>query len=266
VRVGFVGLGSQGSPMARAIIDAGFETTLWARRSLTLEPFTDSGAAVAMSCRALAQASDLVGVCVFGDADVEEVVLATDGLLAGAAPGTVIAVHSTVHPDTCRRLATEAARRQVALVDAPVSGGGAAAAAGHLLVMVGGEPSVFERCLPVFSTYGDPVQLMGPVGSGQLAKLVNNSLMVANLALADEALALGRALGLDPGALAGALSHGSGRSFALGLQPGARSLPEGLLRKDVDLVRRAAEAAGAAGSPLLETAERGLAVIAGPGD
>src|SRR5262249_34507570 len=130
MRVGFIGLGSQGGPMARRIIDAGYETTLWARRPATLEPFAGTPAKVAASGAELAAASDLVCVCVFTDDDVEEVITGEDGILSGIAEGGVIAVHSTIHPDTCHRLAARAAEQGVSLIDVPVSGGGAAAEAG----------------------------------------------------------------------------------------------------------------------------------------
>jgi 3-hydroxyisobutyrate dehydrogenase len=136
-RVGFIGLGSQGGPMARRIIEAGYPVTLWARRPATLEPFADTNAKTAGSPAELAAASDLVCVCVRDDADTEEVV---DAVLGGLAAGGVIAVHSTVHPDTCRRLAERAQAGGVRLIDAPVSGGAPAAEAGRLLVMAGRLP------------------------------------------------------------------------------------------------------------------------------
>ena len=97
--VGFIGLGSQGGPMAGRIIEAGFPTTLWARRPASLEPFAGTAATVAGSPAELAAASDLVCLCVVGDTDVEEVVTGENGVLAGLKPGGVIAIHSTVHPD-----------------------------------------------------------------------------------------------------------------------------------------------------------------------
>ena len=101
MHIGFIGLGSQGVPMARRIIDAGYPTTLWARRPASLEPFADTAAKVAGSPAELAAVSDLVCLCVVDDADVEQVAGAENGLLAGLKPGSVIAVHSTVHPNTC---------------------------------------------------------------------------------------------------------------------------------------------------------------------
>ncbi|TDV49862.1 NAD(P)-dependent oxidoreductase [Actinophytocola oryzae] len=239
MRVGFVGLGSQGGPMARRIVDAGFATTLWARRAATLEPFADTAATVAGSVEELAAGSDLVCVCVVDDAGVEEVVRQ---VLTALPPGGVVAVHSTVHPDTCRRLAEDAALWNVSVIDAPVSGGAPAATAGRLLVMVGGEETTVARCRPVFATFGDPVVHLGAVGAGQVAKLLNNVLFTANLATAAGTFALGDALGVAPERLAEVIGHGSGNSFALGRVADAGSLDRiaahagALLCKDVGLI------------------------------
>jgi 3-hydroxyisobutyrate dehydrogenase-like beta-hydroxyacid dehydrogenase len=229
--------------MARRIIDAGFPTTLWARRPASLAPFADTSAKIAGSPAELAAASDLVCLCVVSDADVEEVVLGEHGVLSEIGTDGVIAVHSTVHPDTCRRLATEAAYWGVSVLDAPVSGGGGAAAEGRLLVMVGGDAPALARCRPVFETYGDPVVHLGEVGSGQVTKLLNNVLFTANLATAASALALGQTLDIDPRRLAEVITHGTADSFALsriasagGTLDRIAAHAEPLLRKDVGLM------------------------------
>jgi 3-hydroxyisobutyrate dehydrogenase len=161
MQIGFIGLGSQGGPMARRIIEAGYPMTLWARRPETLEPFADTAAKVAETPAELGAASDLVCLCVVGDADIDEITGGERGLLAGLKPGSVIAVHSTVHPDTCKTLAKKAGAQGVSVIDAPVSGGGPAAENGRLLVMVGGDADVVERCRPVFASYADPVVHLG---------------------------------------------------------------------------------------------------------
>ena len=102
LRVGFVGLGSQGGPMAQRIIEDGFKTTLWARRKESLEPYDGTGAHYAIDRRALGAASDVLCVCVIGDDDVDEVLRGDEGALAGMKSGGIVVVHSTVHPDTCR--------------------------------------------------------------------------------------------------------------------------------------------------------------------
>jgi 3-hydroxyisobutyrate dehydrogenase-like beta-hydroxyacid dehydrogenase len=268
MRVGFIGLGSQGGPMARRIVEAGYATTLWARRPESLEPYADTAARTAASPAELAAASDLVCLCVVNDADVEEVITGEQGVLAGLAAGGIIAVHSTVHPDTCRSLAERAAARGVTLIDATVSGGGPGAAAGALLVMVGGDDETVERCRPVFETYGDPVTHLGPLGSGQLAKLINNVLFTANLGAAASALALGESLGMDRQRLADVVSHGSSRSFALGrIKDAGGTLDRlaahagGLLQKDVRLVTELADKSGTPHGIVLDAADATLTVM-----
>jgi 3-hydroxyisobutyrate dehydrogenase-like beta-hydroxyacid dehydrogenase len=267
-RVGFIGLGSQGGPMARRIIDAGYPVTLWARRPGTLEPFADTAAKTAGSPAELAAASDLVCVCVVADADVEEVLTGGNGVLDGIADGAVIAVHSTVHPDTCRRLAARAGARGAVLIDAPVSGGGPAAAAGRLLVMAGGDAATVDLCRPVFATYADPVVHLGPLGAGQVAKLLNNLLFTVHLGAAASLLTLGQELGVDPVRLADVLVHGSGNSFALQRVASAGGTLDriaahagSLLRKDVSLVADLAAAAGAHGGTALAAADDALALM-----
>jgi 3-hydroxyisobutyrate dehydrogenase-like beta-hydroxyacid dehydrogenase len=270
-RVGFIGLGSQGAPMARRIIDAGYPMTLWARRLASLEPFAGTAADVAASPAELAAASDLVCICVVNDADVAEVLAGERGVLAGLRAGGVVAVHSTIHPATCRRLADQATARGISLIDAPVSGGGMAAADGCLLVMAAGEPDTVELCRPVFATYADPVVHLGPLGSGQITKLLNNILFTANLATAASVLALGQALDVDPLRLADVVSHGSGSSFALGRISSAGGTLDRiaahagpLLQKDVRLVADLADAAGVPAGTVLAAADAALALMNQP--
>ncbi|HLG68268.1 MAG TPA: NAD(P)-dependent oxidoreductase [Acidimicrobiales bacterium] len=256
MRAGFIGLGSQGGPMARRIAALGHPLAIWARRPATLEPFAGTGATVVGSPAEVAAASDVVGICVVTDRDVEEVVLGDEGVLAGMAPGGVIAIHSTVHPDTCRRVAARAAERAVDVIDAPVSGGGPAAAEGRLVVMVGGEAPVLERVRPVLTTYGNPVVHLGPIGSGQVAKLLNNLLFTAHLGAALEAFDFAAALGVDRAAFATVLERGSGGSFGAQMvarsgfaTAGMRQTAATLLTKDLDLMADVARRAGVAQPP-----------------
>ncbi|MEV5647136.1 NAD(P)-dependent oxidoreductase [Nocardia sp. NPDC052254] len=268
MRVGFIGLGSQGAPMAQRIVAAGHPTTLWARRSASLEPFADTPAATAESPAALGAASDLVCVCVVGDDDVREVLTGENGVLAEMAAGGVVAVHSTIHPDTCRELAKTASGQGVSLIDAPVSGGGPAAQAGRLLVMAGGDAKVVDRCRPVFDSYADPVVYLGDVGSGQVTKLLNNLLFTANLATAMTTFALGADLGVDPARLGQVIAHGSGNSFAVGRIADAGMTLDRLaqyagtlLRKDVGLVANLADTAGITPGVVLTAADATLALM-----
>jgi 3-hydroxyisobutyrate dehydrogenase len=270
VRVGFIGLGSQGGPMARRILEGGYQTTLWARRPASLEPFADTPAIVASSPADLAAVSDLVCLCVVGDADIKELTGGEDGLLAAMAPGGVIAIHSTVHPDTCRELAKRAEPHGVSVIDAPVSGGGPAASEGRLLVMVGGDAGVVERCRPVFETYADPVVHLGDLGSGQTTKLLNNLLFTANLGTAAATLSLADALGVSPDRLVEVVSRGSANSFALNTLGGIGGLDRlaglagTLLQKDVRLIVELAERAAAGGGAVLDAADATLTLMGHP--
>ncbi|GBG40227.1 NAD(P)-dependent oxidoreductase [Mycobacterium montefiorense] len=270
MRVGFIGLGSQGAPMARRIIEGGFGTTLWARRPAAVQPFADTPAEIASSPAELAAASDLVCLCVVGEADIEEIANGEHGLLAGLKPDSVIAVHSTVHPDTCKALAESASSKGVSVIDAPVSGGGPAAAEGHLMVMVGGDTETVERCRPVFETYGDPVVHLGELGTGQTTKLLNNLLFTANLGTAATALTLAQSLGVAPERLVEVVSRGSGNSFALSAIGGSGGLDRlaglagTLLQKDVRLIVDLAEAAAARGGAVLDAADAALAMMDHP--
>ena len=229
-RVGFIGLGSQGGPMARRIVDAGFPLTLWARRPESLEPFADTAATVATTPAALAETSNIVCVCVTGDDDVDQVILGDNGVLAGLAEGGTVVIHSTVHPQTCVRLSSVVSEKGAALIDAPVSGGGPAAMQGGLLVMVGGEESVLARVRPVFETFGEPILHLGNVGAGQTAKLVNNLAFTSQIALALDTFAFVDGLGLDRATMAQVLGRGSGGSFAVSVVSGNGFDASGLAR------------------------------------
>lgn len=198
--------------MARRIIEDGFPTTLWARRPESLEPYDGTGAAYAADRRALGAASDILCLCVIGDTDVDEILRGDEGALAGMAPDGIVVIHSTVRPDTCRRL--QADFTDLHFVDAPVSGGGHMAAAKTLLVMVGGDDEVVERCRAVFDTFANPLVHLGGLGARQAAKLLNNSLFTAHLGLAASTFCVAGSLGVDLDALTKVLSTGSGRSYA----------------------------------------------------
>jgi 3-hydroxyisobutyrate dehydrogenase len=238
MRVGFIGLGDQGAPMADAIAAAGHELHVWARRPETVQPYRGR-AIVEESVTGLARVVEHVGICVGNAADVESVLHAR-GLLAALAPGSVVAIHSTIAPEAARRFAVAAAGHEVGLVDAPVSGGRKAAEARRLLVMVGATQELFDKARPVLTTYGDPVRLLGPVGAGQQVKVLNNLLMNANLTNAHLVLELGRHLGISRPELRELLLHGTARSFSLEaldtiVRPGRLSLATGA--KDLGIAR-----------------------------
>jgi 3-hydroxyisobutyrate dehydrogenase len=253
MRVGFIGLGSQGAPMARRIVEGGYELTLWARRPASVEPYADTAAKVASTPAELGAASDLVCLCVVGDDDVKQVLEGDTGVLAGLAPGGIVAIHSTVHPDTCREVAENAAAQGITVIDAPVSGGAPAVEEGTLMVMVGGDDADVEKCRPVFATYSDAIVHLGPLGSGQVAKILNNLLFTANLGSAMSTLELGDSLDIPRDRLCEVLNRGSATSKAVnsiaafgGSLEVLAPIAGGLLQKDV---RHAASLAADASAP-----------------
>jgi 3-hydroxyisobutyrate dehydrogenase-like beta-hydroxyacid dehydrogenase len=256
--------------MAQRIMAAGIPMTLWARNPSSLAPFRGR-ATLAPRLAQLGQTSDVVGVCVTDDAAVREVTLGPAGVLAGMAPGSILAIHSTVGTATCTEVAEAADGHGVAVIDAPVSGGGAAAAAGALTVYVGGSVASVEQARPVLETYGDPVLHMGGLGSGLRTKLINNVLNAAQFGLAHDAMAVGEALGLDPHQLGRALTSGSGRSFSLEVFVGVGSFEPiaghlgPLLSKDVGLFDLESLPTGVVErAALLTAADRLLALVGHP--
>jgi 3-hydroxyisobutyrate dehydrogenase len=239
LRVGFIGLGDQGGPMARMIRAGGFATGIWARRETVAAQYGARGMAIAADPATLAAASDLLCLCVTGDEDVRELMVA-GGVLDAMARGTMLAIHSTIRPATCVELAGLAAMRGVIVLDMPVSGSGHAALARELLVMAGGDPWAIARAMPVLECYGGTILRMGEVGSAMNAKLVNNLMAVVNIGQAWAALVLGRKMGVEPAALREALMVGTGRTFAIDLvkrlqRPERAEHVLRILRKDVDL-------------------------------
>jgi 3-hydroxyisobutyrate dehydrogenase len=220
VRAGFIGLGDQGGPIARRIAAAGIPTNVWARRREVADVFSAVGASICDSPAAVGAASDVVGICVFDADAVEQVVFGPSGVAAGMGPGGVIAVHSTVSPDQIRSVARRCASAGITVLDAPVSGGGRAAAEGRLLVILAGPNDACDTALPVLSTFANPILRLREVGAGQAAKLLNNALFAANVALVYDAVELGKQFGIATGLL-DVLRQASARSFAADVAAGA---------------------------------------------
>lgn len=214
LNIGFVGLGEIGVPMALRIMQAGWPLTVYARRPQALASFRNTPAVIAGSLRELGERSDIVGICVFDDRQVEDVILG-EGILSGMRRGGILLIHSTAHRDTCRRMAEAAAPLGIAVLDAPISGGPDGARAGTLGVMVGGDAQAFERSRPMLGSFARNVRRVGPVGSGQAAKIINNALYSAQGKLVHEAVTLGEKLGLDRKALIDLLQASSSDSFVL---------------------------------------------------
>jgi 3-hydroxyisobutyrate dehydrogenase len=257
-RIGFIGLGTMGGGMARNLLAKGHALTVWNRSPERLTPLLADGATPARSPADLASRSDLVMVCVSDTPDVEQVALGPDGVLAGISPGSLVIDHSSISPAATRRLAEATTAGGAHWLDAPVSGGSEGAARGTLSIMVGGDPAQLERARPYLAAYGTTITHVGPSGAGQLAKIVNQILVVVTQQGVGEALLLAQAGGLDLGATIDAVKGGAAGSWMLanrGPQMARRDWRPGftidLQQKDL---RLALEAADELGVPLPATA------------
>jgi 3-hydroxyisobutyrate dehydrogenase len=238
---GFIGLGHQGTPMAERMISGALRPWLWARRSEILERYEGSDCQLARSPSELAAQCDVIGLCLYDGDATDAVLFGPEGLMEGVRPGTVMAIHATVGPSYVSQLATRLAKRDIYVVDAPVSGG-PAAALGQLLVITGGDDEPLRRCAPMFATYAGKVVHTGDVGTAQAAKLVNNSLMAAITGLVFDAFELGSLLAVEREGLGAVLANGSAANPSVGtyLDMGAENFSAGAwptLHKDVDLAR-----------------------------
>ncbi|NKQ56213.1 NAD(P)-dependent oxidoreductase [Amycolatopsis sp. K13G38] len=193
--VGFVGLGQMGAPMARRLLEWPGGLVVHDNRADALTPFVEAGARAADAPRDVAASAGVISVMVRDDAQVEDVLRGQGGLLETAAPGTVIAIHSTIASSTAMRLTAE--HPQVEIVDAPVSGGAMGAAGGTLAVMVGASDRAFRQCQEVFAHWAKHTMHAGPPGAGTRAKLARNLLHFVSFAAAAEAQRLAEAAGLD---------------------------------------------------------------------
>ncbi|MCB2074563.1 MAG: NAD(P)-dependent oxidoreductase [Novosphingobium sp.] len=238
ITTGFIGLGSQGGPMAERMLAEGFPLTIWARRAEVAEEYAAKGASTVASVAELGAACDHVGICVVDDAGVAEI---CDQLIPAMREGSLLAIHSTILPESCEKLEQRCAQRGIRFLDAPVSGGGQGAAAKALTIMCGGTEEAFALARPVFESFAKLIVRLGPAGSGQRAKIVNNALLAATMGLSHAALAAGEALGIDRAALADLIKESSGRSFGFEVYarlptPAAFAQGAPLLVKDTNLL------------------------------
>ncbi len=214
-RVGFIGLGIMGAPMAANLLKAGFAVTVWNRSPSRTQPLLEAGASGADSPAGVAAASEVTLSCVTNSGDVEEVALGPNGVIEGAKHGSVYIDCSTIAPEMARKVSAALAKRGVAMLDAPVSGGDIGAQAGTLAIMVGGESKTFERCRPVLDAVGKTIVHVGPNGAGQVVKLCNQIAGGLNLLAAAEAIALARRAGVDPNKMLEVVSAGAAGSWML---------------------------------------------------
>lgn len=198
LRLGYVGLGNIGGPMAGSLAKWAGGMTVFDLSEDAVAKLVDQGADRAESLSDLASRTDVIGVCVLDDEQVRTVVGGDGGLLSTAAPGTIITVHSTIAPETAVDLAAAAAERGVTVLDAPISGGAAGAAEGRLAIMVGGPRDAYERIKEPFALTSDMVVHAGPdVGAGTKMKLARNLLHFISFTATTEAARLAEAAGID---------------------------------------------------------------------
>jgi len=215
MRVGVIGLGIMGAPMARNLLRAGHEVIVHGRSPARVESLVGLGASAAPSPSALAARVEAVVTSLPDGPDVEQVVAGPDGILAGASPRLLVIDTSTIAPDVARTLAERAAARGVDFLDAPVSGGEQGAVDGTLSIMIGGDAGAVARARPALDAIGRKVTHMGGPGQGQMTKLVNQVVGATTLAAVAEGLLLAAAAGLDPVAVVEAVGSGAAASWQL---------------------------------------------------
>ncbi len=251
MKLGFIGLGAMGRPMALHLLKAGHELSVYARRAEAAQPLVDAGARRLATPAEVAANSEAVFTMVTTGADVEDVVLGEGGILRGAKPGTVLVDMGTIPPGTARRIAAKLAERGIEAIDAPVSGGEVGAQDATLAIMAGGKSEVLERVRPLLEKLGKTIVHVGPNGAGQVAKACNQMIMVSCIEAVAEALLLAEKAGADPAKVRQALSGGSAASRVLevfGTRMAARDFKAGvearLHHKDFGILMNEAAALG----------------------
>ncbi len=197
-KIGFIGLGIMGKPMAKNLLNAGYSLTVHNRSPLPMEELMSLGALKANSPKETAENSDIIITMLPDSPDVEEVMLGKDGVLQGAKSGLIIIDMSSIAPLVTIKISKEAEKKGIKMLDAPVSGGEKGAIQGTLAIMVGGKEEIFNKCRDIFNVLGKSVTRVGDVGSGGFAKLVNQIIVAVNISAISEAFVFGKKAGLDP--------------------------------------------------------------------
>ncbi|NLT42384.1 MAG: 2-hydroxy-3-oxopropionate reductase [Anaerolineae bacterium] len=214
-RIGFVGLGIMGKPMARHILEAGYPLTVHNRSRKAVDELAAAGAQPATSAAEVAANSDIVFTCLPDSPDVEAVALGAGGILEGIPSEALYVDTSTIAPGTAKRVARAMREKGADMLDAPVSGGQIGAENATLSIMVGGEEASFERAKPVLETMGKTIVHVGPSGAGQVTKAANQIVVGMTHAAVAEALVLAAKSGVDPAKVVQAISGGAARCWAL---------------------------------------------------
>ncbi len=198
MKIGFIGLGIMGKPMCKNLIKAGYSLVVMDLDVDKTDELVGMGAKVVMSPKAVAEAADIIIIVLRNSPDVEEVALGTDGIIDGVRPGSIVIDMSSIAPASTKKVAVELAKKDVEMLDAPVSGGELKAVDGTLSIMVGGKKDVFDKCTPILNTMGGTVVHIGELGSGNIAKLANQIIVALNITAMSEALTLATKAGVEP--------------------------------------------------------------------
>ena len=260
IRIGFIGVGNMGGPMAKNLIDAGHQVKAFDLSGQALSRAVANGATQASSLADAASGVEVVITMLPAGQHVRGAYLGDDGLFAAADPGTLFIDSSTIDVDSARAVAEAATAAGFAMIDAPVSGGVGGAEAGTLTFMCGGEQAAFDRAKPLLDVMGKTIVLAGPAGNGQAAKICNNMILGASMIAVSEAFVLAEKLGLDHQKLFDIASTASGQCWAMTTycpvpgpvptSPANRNYQAGftvsMMLKDLRLAQAAAGSAGAA--------------------
>lgn len=251
MRVGFIGLGIMGRPMALNLLKGGHQVTVWSRRQASMAPLLEAGALAAVNPAAVAEASEVVFSMVADAPDVRAVMLGVDGVARGASAGLIAVDMSTIPPAAAKGIAKDLASHGIAFLDAPVSGGEVGAVAGTLSIMVGGDEQAFDKVQPLFGCMGKNVVYIGGPGSGQVAKAANQILTGVGVLAVAEAMTFAKKNGADPARVREALMGGFAGSKILenhgqrmidrNFKPGFKSWMHG---KDMNIVMQTAHELG----------------------
>lgn len=212
-KLGFIGLGIMGMGMARNLLKAGFDVTVWNRTAAKMDALAAEGAQTAATPADLAARCDVIFICVSDTPDVEAVVLGENGIIHGAQSGSLVVDHSTISPIVTRDIAAELNANGVQMLDAPISGGSEGAANGTLSIMIGGDAAQVARVMPYLQAMGKTITHVGGQGDGQMVKLVNQVLVVGNALAMSEALVFAQAGGLDLEKTFNAVANGAAGSW-----------------------------------------------------
>ena len=219
LKVGYIGLGLMGKPMARNILKAGFPLVVHNRSRAAVDELVAEGATAAWTPAEVARQVDIVITNLPDSPDVEQIALGADGIIEGAHEGLIFIDNSTIKPATARKIATALAEKGVFALDAPVSGGDIGAINGTLTIMLGGEESALNKALPVLEAMGKSITLVGDAGAGQIAKVCNQIMVAAQMVGMAELLIVAQKAGADPQKVVQAIKGGAAQCWALDIKP-----------------------------------------------